>query len=359
MLREKAEQIDKNIRENEKIFNYKSVQWDLETFTRKLHIETDTIIDDIGKLFVPSYQRDYIWDEKLKSKFIESLLLNIPIPYIFLNQDEESSNIEIIDWYQRIRTIYEFINNKFKLKNLEKLKALNWIKYADFSPVRKNLFNTKTLNVVFFQNLDDEQKKEMFARINTTSEKLNDAELRKGIIWWKFYTFMKKLSEENITKRMINLSKKKERREEKIELILRFFAYTERFNKYNWSVNSFLDSYMKYKNTNLSATIERNMKEQFIRMLNFVDRWFPNWFYKSKHNKVISSRTYFESIAVGVWLALNELSEEELHTDSIKKLLISDSYKRIVSSDWANALNKFKDRILAVKEALTLWKLPG
>ena len=360
------EDIDQIIRNNEKIFRSVPVQWDLSTFERKLKqsLENDKIDEPpIWSLFIPSYQRDYIWDINDQSLFIESLLLNIPIPYVFLNEDENTWRTEIVDWYQRIRTLYEFINNTFQLTGLEKLNELNGTKFQDFSPIRQQLFLNKTLNIILFHDLDDEQKKEMFSRINATWEHLNSWEKRKWIIWWPFYEFMLKLTEEELVKEMLTVSTKKAKREEIIELILRFYAYTENFDKYNNSckVYQFLDDYMKQKNIYFSWIEGKKLNEEklklknkFLLMLSFVRKNVKNWF-KKRWRKIITSRTYFEAISVWTWLALSEKKEIELNVIKLNEVLNNENFLRVVSSDWANTLSKFRGRILYIKNALVDW----
>lgn len=360
------ESVDKIIREHEKIFRSLPLQWDLATFERKLSLclnNDDIDVPPIGSLFIPSYQRNYIWGQKDQSLFIESLLLNIPIPYVFLNEDSKTWRTEIVDWYQRIRTIYEFINNSFSLQWLEKLDELNWLTFEHLSPVRQQLFLNKTLNIILFQDLDDDQKKEMFSRINATWELLNYWEQRKWIIWWPFYQFMCKLSEEKLSREMLVVSTKKEKREEIIELILRFFAYTENFYEYSNSIKvyQFLDNYMKKKNEefrNLEGAklkeIKKEMGNIYINMLSFVKDNVKNGF-KKNWKRVISSRTYYEALSVWVWLSMKEKSRTELNSDKLRELIKSKKFQEVVSSGSANNVSKFQWRILAVKHALVDW----
>jgi len=359
---EQIEIAESAIRDKEKIYNYRTTQWEIDHICRKFWDWEKDADFTVWDLFVPPYQRDYVWSTKLKCKFIESLFLNVPIPYIFVSEDSREWGMEIVDWYQRIRTMYEFINNSFKLNKLDKLPELNWFKFKDLSIVRQKLFSRKVMNVVIFQDLEIEQKKEMFARINTTSENLRASELRKGIIWWPFYSFMKDLSELPLFKKLCPLSKIKLKREENIELILRYFAYTEWFDKYVWRVDIFLTEYMEEKSKLLTDNnkdeILGKMKEGFIQTLNFVDKNFKYWFRKTWRDKSVTSRVYFESVAVWVWLALIEKQENYLDIEILTKLFKNSNYKKIITSDWANAPKKFNARILAMKNALVKSELP-
>ncbi len=350
---------EKVIRTEEKVYNYRTVQWEIQHICSMLNEESNFNEWD---LFVPTYQREYVWSPELKVKFIESLFLNIPIPYVFINEDIENPDLEIIDWYQRIRTVYEFINNWFKLDKLDKLSQLNWFYFSDFSISRQKLFSRKVMNIVVFENLDMNQKKEMFGRINTTSDNLNYQEVRKWVIWWDFYDFIKELASVSKFKELCPLSEWKLKREEDTELVLRYFAYTEEFNDYNWNVSPFLTKYMidksnEIENWNKSEILDW-MKKSFVDMLNFVNINFKYWFRKKWTDKIISSRVYFEAVSVWVWLALKEKSVSDLDTKIIQKLLKYNNFKDIVTSDWSNATKKFRARINSVKDALLYSKLP-
>lgn len=69
----------------------------------------------------PDFQRDYVWDNTRKSRLIESILLNIPLPVFYLARDK-NGKIQVVDGVQRLTTIYKFFKNEFKLNHLEYLE---------------------------------------------------------------------------------------------------------------------------------------------------------------------------------------------------------------------------------------------
>lgn len=367
-----------------KEYSYQPLDWDVWTVCKKFewdNNEEDSSPDKLSDIYVPTYQRNLTWDNKKKSKFIESLFLNLPIPFIFLNKTyiewDEYYDIpfhEIIDGSQRIRTISEFKNNKFKISWIEELKELNWLKYnkLPFSLQRK--FLNIPLRVVVFEWLDIEKRKEMFNRINTSSDPLTSMEVRKWTYEGEFYSLLKELSKTEIFNKLAPLSTKKKNRDEWTELILRFFAYVEKFDEYDWNVQDFLNNYMSEKSKYLSHDIikeeinkteekinelylerRKEFEDYFYRVMKFIEENFPNWFKKSKGAHVAASRVFFESISVWVWLALKEKREDELIVDNITDLFNSKEYQRIITSDWANAKLKFENRINIMKEYLLTW----
>ena len=82
--------------------------------------------------YVPEYQREMIWDDTVQSRFIESVLIGLPIPFVFLWQDEDG-RMEIVDGSQRMRTLRRFMDNELKLTKLELLPETNEFHFQDLS----------------------------------------------------------------------------------------------------------------------------------------------------------------------------------------------------------------------------------
>ena len=91
-------------------------------------IENDR--DGYNYIYVPEYQRDFTWDINRQSKLIESVVLGLPIPFIFVAENSNSS-WEIVDGSQRIRTLNAFVNNELKLTGLKSLNLLNDLSFND------------------------------------------------------------------------------------------------------------------------------------------------------------------------------------------------------------------------------------
>ena len=69
-----------------------------------------------GDIFVPSFQREFVWDGKMASKFVESLLLGLPVPGIFLSKEEETKRLMVVDGQQRLKSLLSFYEGKFAEK---------------------------------------------------------------------------------------------------------------------------------------------------------------------------------------------------------------------------------------------------
>ncbi|ESM27309.1 hypothetical protein L413_03076 [Klebsiella pneumoniae UCICRE 2] len=112
---------EEQVRSEQKDVDFETKEFTVELLVNKYHSGLE---DDTNELFVPDYQRDFVWSEKRQSRLIESLILGFPIPYIFtadvLSEDPElDGRIEIVDGSQRVRTIHAFIHNKLTLQDLK------------------------------------------------------------------------------------------------------------------------------------------------------------------------------------------------------------------------------------------------
>ena len=111
---------ESELREKKKIVDYDTKEYPVEVLVRKYR---EGLEEDVNELYVPDYQGDMAWDETRQSKFIESILLGLPISPIFVAdlqpEENELGRLEIIDGTQRIRALTRFINNELQLCELK------------------------------------------------------------------------------------------------------------------------------------------------------------------------------------------------------------------------------------------------
>lgn len=303
-------------------------------------------------IYIPSYQREYVWKDDMKSKFIESLILGIPMPPLFAFTLDDSGNMELLDGVQRLTTIKEFTENKFKLKDVELLDSLNGLKFKDLHPARQRKFYDTSIRIfVFSERADESIRADIYNRINSTGKRLTDAEIRKGAFMNNsLYRFILNLSEGNTFNNLFSSAKNEfSLRGEKEELTLRFFAYSEQYQEFKHSVRNFLNMYVKSK-ANISDE-ELNEKERdFENTFNFIERHFPNGFRKDNSQSI--PRVRFEAISIGVNLALKSRPEilnfENINIDWLE----SEEFKKHTTSDAANNKSKLVGRIEYVKNKI-------
>ena len=202
-----------------------------------------------GRLIVqPDFQRQFVWDTGKASKLIESALLGIPIPLIYLSQEPDNKEY-VIDGQQRLTSFFSFIDGKFpdgtdfKLRDLNVFRELNGKRYGELSDEFQDViryFNVRT--ITFKRESDPNLKFEIFERLNTGSVSLNDQELRNCIYRGEFNRLLKELSVDPDFTFVLGL-KKPDKRMKDIELVLRFVAfYHATYLNYKPPMKNFLNA---------------------------------------------------------------------------------------------------------------------
>ncbi len=185
---------------------------------------------DNGTIFLrpiserPEFQRRYVWNDKLASRLIESILLKVPIPPCYLSQNDDFEQ-DVIDGQQRIYSIYRFCKNHFKLAGLEVLSELNGKSCHELDTKLQRQINTHTQRFVLITNESHpEVKFEVFERLNTNTVPLTAQELRNCVYRGALLSLLKELvlSEEWLA---ILRRKEPDKRMRDEELLLRFFAF--------------------------------------------------------------------------------------------------------------------------------------
>ena len=315
--------------------------------TREFTVQTIVDMYEKNEWIVPRYQREFVWKKDKQSKFIESILLDLPIPYLFLADEPTTGKLEIVDGSQRIRTLDAFLKNKLKLEGLQKLKKLNGFTYCDLLESRQRRFGRKTRrSIELTENASWFVRKDLFDRINTIPYDLTAMQIRKGLIVEGFYNFLNDNSKTTLFKKLSPISETKRKNEDGAEMVLRYFAYSANYLNFIHSVVEFVDEYLyeKLKDYDLSE-----MQDDFNKMLNFVDANFTDGFKKSKKAKS-TQKVRFEAIAVGVHLALKD--NPDLVPESIESWINSEEFKKHTRSDAANNRLKVIARIEYVRDKL-------
>lgn len=356
-----VEEVENQINDYARTVNFMVTEYSFEFIVQKFKKDL---------YYVPDYQRKLTWTPVKQSKFIESVFMGLPIPFLFFWQDEDGK-MEIVDGSQRIRTIRDFLDDKITLKELDTIPAANGMRYSDFPISRRRKFQEKSIRVIILDNRTDAvTRTEMFARINTGGTTANPAEVRRGSLPGPFMDLVINLSNEQAFIDLTPISRSLINGREREELVTRFFAYLENFHpelangdgdipSYKDAPQKFFFSFVKETNERIETEIEQHdisatveeMRDEFLRMLHFVRSVSPNGFTKSVGGNQVP-RARFESIAVGSALALRADSGLLQRTPDITPLLESDSFKDATKTDSANVRKKLLGRIRETKNWL-------
>lgn len=319
----------------------RQVEYDTKDFTLELLLTKF----NRGDFFIPAYQRQYVWKPNNKTLFIESVLLGLPIPFMFFAGCDDG-RLEIIDGAQRMQTLCEFVDGKMKLSKLPKLTMLDGFFFSDLSKATQRKFLNRTFRVVVLdEKTTTDIRQDLFNRINTSGVKASDSEVRRGSYPGKLTSFIEECCKNDSFVALCPISKSKVVRQERFELVLRFFAYLYNYKSFEHEVNSFLNDFLS---NNLESFNEEQYKADFENMLRFVHDNFEYGFAKTQ-NATTTPRVRFEAISVGVALALKECPE--LHVNDVS-WLNSDEFKEHTTSDASNNEGKLAARVEYVRDKL-------
>jgi hypothetical protein len=303
---------------------------------------------------VPAYQREYTWEHERKSRFIESLVLGLPIPFLFF-WEMPNGKLEIVDGSQRLRSIEEFVLGDLRLGELQSLTALSGFKFSDLPESRQRKINNRSIRgIVLNEHADEQARFDMFERINTGSKIANMAEVRRGALAGPFMDLIIELSVLPTFVALAPVSKKDRDEREHEELVARFFAYSDGLEGYKDRPSEFIFNYVKKMNTEAGSdpALTDRYRARFQEAIDFIDRVFPYGFRRNVRGKA-TPRARFEAIAVGSRLALDErptLADENVV--DVSPWLASDDFTAVTGSDGANAIARLKERTGFVRTRL-------
>jgi hypothetical protein len=319
------------------------------------------------ELVKPELQRKYVWDKIEASRFIESILLGLPVPSIFLAQS--GSQKLIVDGYQRIMTVYDYMRGifsadqkVFRLSNSEKINA-RWRNkaFSELSTDDQRKIKSTTIHAIIFEQKkpenDDTSLYQVFERINTSGRTLTPQEIRNCVYQGSFNTMLFEINE-NKTWRKLFGTEESDSRMRDLEYILRFFTMktgdildTE---SKQISLKKALNDFMKTHKEDNPTDIQR-FKEEFDTTVQLVYDHIGKDAFRNYTRGKFSKKFHpaiFDAIMVAVFLLhkqgipLDDVSEEK-HI----ALLENPGFKEATSRRTTDIENIWK-RIFLVGEML-------
>ncbi|MEM8639477.1 MAG: DUF262 domain-containing protein [Cyanobacteria bacterium P01_G01_bin.54] len=284
-----------------------------------------------GDIFIPSFQRSYVWQLRQASRFIESLLMGLPVPSIVLAREMDSKKLMVVDGQQRLKTLQFFyaeqfppLNKKFALENVAEqflgktystLSSNDQRTIDDFilpvTVVRQDELseNGSRLNSIY----------NIFERLNTGGTTLAPQEIRNSIYHGEFSRLLTELNQ-NISWQRVFQGKDSleeivvsERLKDQ-ELILRFLGLYFDIENYRGSMEDFLSSFME-SNRELSRYSRRDLQNTFLETIELVYRSIG-----SKAFRLVNglNAAVFDAMMVGI---ANRIRERDVRdVDTVKQV---------------------------------------
>ena len=340
----------------------------------------DFVLKDKWINLRPEYQRRSVWDTQKRSLFIESLLLNIPIPPIFLFE-HALSRYEVMDGQQRLNSVTDFYENGFPLRGLERWSELNGLRYRELPETLQRGLDRRRISATVLL-AEGTKKKEftrndirklVFERLNTGGQTLNAQELRNCLFAGNFNNLLTKLSSNELFTEIWEIPSYAQnvdannnaaavlrdnplyKRMVDCEIVLRFFALRDSA-KIKGSVRSMLDDSME-GNQNISEDEANEFGKSYLDVLQIAHRIFGKRVFRMKDakGKLKLSIPLYDGIMVAIfrlWDERERLVEKKADVvHRVEKLIGNpESYEVIVGRP--NTSTAIKERLRILTEAI-------
>jgi len=291
-----------------------------------LSLQSISDMVDSGSIDIsPKYQRRERWDEVKDSGLIESFLLNIPVPPIYLAEDEYGI-YSVIDGKQRLTAINKFLKGKLKLCNLEKYPELEGYSFDQLPTSLSNALKIRPyLRVVtLLRQSDPDLKHEVFLRLNKAGVALNSQEIRNVAFRGKFNDMLFELSRSKYLVKQLKATKESKIYREMVDVqyVLRFFTVQAYWDTFPGNMDLAMDRFMADNYRNTEEKIQAQKKE-FTDALVFCERiWGNDGFMKPNSSKRVLQGFYDIQMVCSSFLSAKQRVNAILKKETVKKTLI-------------------------------------
>lgn len=213
----------------------------------------------------PEFQRRERWGPEKRSALIESFLLNIPVPPIYLAEDE-FGRYSVIDGKQRITAISEFILGRFTLSRLQSFRELEGLSFDELPlPLRNFLTVRPSIRAVsLLRQSDPDLKYEVFHRLNSGGEPLNAQEIRNVLFRGELNDLIVHLGEDTFLRRQLKIRNEKAPNFRKMldsEWVLRFLTLSDDWQNFSGDLRISMDRFMAENQSADGDVLDRMSKD--------------------------------------------------------------------------------------------------
>ena len=316
----------------------------LDQQRRKVDFDTyDVIVQQLitmvesGAIDVsPAYQRQFRWDKIKRSNLVESVLLGVPIPSLFMAANKDGT-WELVDGVQRLSTLVQFagtqeartklnLHEPLALVELEKLSEFSGMTFADLPESLKLQFRHRPIKVVTLSDKSDLVVRfDLFERLNTGGVSLTNQEIRACIYRGDFSAFLERMAGTPDFLKIVKLTQAQNRDGTREECVLRFFAFLYRYQKFVHSVVDFLNVYMDDASKSFKYAANEKI---FLDTFKHLSKVVPNGIVRSSTRR-LTPLNLFEAVAVGAALALKQRGK--IKATAVARWLQSAELRRLTT----------------------------
>ena len=332
----------------------------LEAQNRLVFQSSDLSLESIANMveadainIKPKYQRRERWDKTKQSALIESFLLNIPVPPIFLAEDEYGK-YSVIDGKQRITSIFNFITLGQPLQNLEKFVEIERLTFNQLPTQLNNALRIRPYVrvITLLKQSDPSLKLEVFNRLNTGGDRLLPQEIRNAAYGGDFNDLLVKLSEHKFLRKQFNLETDKARESSKlyremldVEYVLRFFTLRDTWNAFTGNMRLAMDRYMEknYLDNNLDLNKLEVIFNDTMEVCEII--WGDKAFERPDGRKEII-QGIFDVQTVSLSMFIEKFKAELITEKDVIKAAFEKRYKS--DKEFENSIRQFTSNIKQV-----------
>jgi len=296
-------------------------------------------------ILIPSFQRDYVWNKVEASRFIESLLLGLPVPGIFLAREQDTNKLLVIDGQQRLKTLQFFYNGYFNPRNGDRTRQVftltkvqpkfDGLTYQDLEATDRIRLNDSIIHATIVKQEapsgDDTSIYYIFERINYGGRRLTPQEIRVAIYHGRLMELIKDLNQVDAWRKLYG---KLSPRLKDQELILRFLAFFVSSEEYARPMNEFINKFTAKHRNDKTSTLDQ-WGALFKDCISLVS---DNIGKSAFRPETTINAAVFDSVMVGlgVRLAHGPIKDKSGLKKSYSDLLANTRYQAIVSRSTAD-----------------------
>lgn len=333
------------------------------TKTQKSSLNEYTKIDKRNQIILDSdFQREKVWKRKQQSELIESVLMGLPIPIMYLSEDK-FGNLIVVDGRQRLTAFFDYLDNKFELTDLKILSNLSNKKFNKIDPIyQSKIEDYQLITQIIKPPTPDTVKFHVFDRVNRGGTSLNNQEMRNALYQGNATKLLEKLSKDQSFKTATSNGLKPKRMKDKY-IILRsiaFYLWTEKLLtddqgiliEYEGDIDDFLGKTMEYLNFVEEATlidIEKNFKVAMRNAYRILGEDAFRLTRSELGNKSPINMNVFE-VLVYIMITLGDNGNlDEIIKEKYFALIVDDMFKDNIANH-RDSINKVNDRLKKIPQ---------
>lgn len=334
-----------------------TIQYDITSYGADYDVEGFVNRLKRKDIIIPPFQRSYVWTQKEASRFIESLLIGLPIPGVFFARESGTNKLLVIDGQQRLKTLQFFYDGFFNPQEGEKRNRVfeligvqhefEGLTYSSLREKDRIKLNDSLIHAIIIKQDSpkdgDTSMYYIFDRLNSSGKRLTPQEIRTAVSHGTFIDLIKQLNEHNSWRQIFG---KKNIRLKDQELILRFLAFYYEGDTYKRPVNEFLNQFSQK---------HRNPEQEFLDKSRLVFTTTVDLVWQSIGRKAFRpvsaiNAAVFDSVMVGLAkrIAINPIIYNKAIALAYNELLNDSRYTELISqstSDESNVEERIKKAI--------------